>query len=157
MRKTDFLHKLAKEKKLQVVEPSEEMRIAYLQRAQESLSSAKALLKIGNLKDSVALAYYSMYHALLSLLFRSGIKCENHTAAIILLKEIFNLDNAVISKAKSERVDKQYYIDFAITKEEVMKSIHIAEEFIIEINNFTENLTEDKIKEYRSKTVKRLQ
>ena len=63
----------------------------------------------------------------------------------------------MISKAKSERVDKQYYIDFAITKEEVMKSIHIAEEFIIEINNFTENLTEDKIKEYRSKTVKRLQ
>src|SRR3990172_182029 len=99
MKKISFLIKLAKEEKLQAVEPSEEIRRAYIQRSEESLSSAKALMKIGNLKDSVALAYYSMYHCLLALLFGIGIKCENHAAGIILLKEVFGIDNTTISKA----------------------------------------------------------
>ena len=105
MKKINFLIKLYREGKLQEVEFSNEIKEAYLQRSNESLSSAKALLKIGNLKDAVALAYYSMYHCLLAALFRIGIKCENHTASIILLKEVFGADNTKISKAKSERVD----------------------------------------------------
>ncbi len=89
MKKINFLIKLHREEKLQECEPSENVTKAYLQRSNESLSSAKILLKIGNIKDSVALAYYSMYHLLLAALFRIGIKCENHTGAIILLKEVF--------------------------------------------------------------------
>jgi uncharacterized protein (UPF0332 family) len=119
MRRIPFLNKIHNEGKLKLVDPSTEIKDAYLQRANESLSSAKVLLDIGNLKDTVALAYYAMYHTLLALLFRTGIKCENHTAAIILLKEVFAIDNSSISKAKEERVDKQYYIDFAVTKEDV--------------------------------------
>lgn len=58
MKRISFLIKLAKEGKIQAVEPSDEIKGAYIQRSNESLSSAKALLKIGNLKDAVALAYY---------------------------------------------------------------------------------------------------
>src|SRR3972149_8796449 len=118
MKKINFLIKLNKEEKLQEVEPSDEIKKAYLQRSSESLSSAKALMKIGNLKDAVALAYYSMYHCLLALLFGIGIKCENHEAGIILLKEVFEIDNTTISKAKAERVDKQYYVDFEVMRED---------------------------------------
>ena len=57
MKRANFLVKLANEGKLQVVEPSEDMKSAYVQKAGKSLSSAKALLEIGNLEDSVALAY----------------------------------------------------------------------------------------------------
>lgn len=153
MKKISFLTKLAKEGKLQVIEPSDNIKEAYLQRSNESLSSAKALLKIGNLKDAIALAYYSMYHNLIAALFKIGIKCENHTAAIILLKEAFGIDNTKISKAKSDRVDKQYYIDFVINLEEAKNSIKIAEDFIVEMSDFIAKLNEKKIKEYREKTL----
>src|SRR3989338_5496232 len=153
MKKISFLIKLAKEEKLQAVEPSDEVKEAYLQRSNESLSSAKALLKIGNLKDAVALAYYSMYHCLLAALFKIGIKCENHAASIILLQEVFGVDNSKISKAKSERVDKQYYVDFSVNLEEAKNSIKIAEEFIVDINNLIATLTEEKIKEYHDEAI----
>lgn len=108
MKKINFLIKLYGEGKLSEVEPSDEIKRAYLERSKESLTSAKALLKIGNLKDSVALSYYAMYHSLLAALFRIGIKCENHIGSIILLKEVFSIDNKIILKAKEERVDQQY-------------------------------------------------
>ena len=151
MKKIKFLIKLHKEKKLLEVEPSENVQKAYLQSSEESLSSAKALMKIGNLKDSVALSYYSMYHCLLAALFRIGIKCENHTASIILLKETFGMDNELISKAKSERVDKQYYVDFEINKQETEESIKIAEEFISDMVSLSAAMNEDKITEYHKK------
>lgn len=153
MKRINFLTKLSREEKLQAVEPSDEVKEAYFQRSNESLSSAKALLKIANFKDAVALAYYSMYHCLLAALFKIGIKCENHAASIILLKEVFGIDNSKISKAKSERVDKQYYVDFSVNLEEANNSIKIAEEFIAEMNDFIATLTEERIKEYHEKAV----
>ena len=151
MKKMSFLNKLYKKKKLQLVEPSENVKTAYLQRSDESLTSAKTLLNIGNLKDSVALSYYSMYHCLLALLFRVGIKCENHAAAIILLRKVFEIDNRKISKSKEERVDKQYYVGFRMEQEEAQESINTAEEFITEIIEFIDKLNEEDIQEYRKK------
>ena len=60
-----------------------------------------------------------MYNMLTALLYFAGIRCENHSASIIILKELFGIDNSKISFAKTERVDKQYYIDFKISKTEV--------------------------------------
>ena len=154
MRRVNFLNKLHKEKKIRFVEPSEEMKKAYLQRSEESLSSAKALMKLGNLKDSVALAYYSMYHCLLAALFRTGIKCENHSASIILLKELFGMDNSTISKAKAERVDKQYYVDFEVTRDEAKDSIVIAEDFIAGMMDFIDKLTEEDMERLRNRAKK---
>ena len=154
MKKINFLIKLYKENKLQAVEPSVEIMQAYLQRSEESLSSAKALMKIGNLKDAVALAYYAMYHCLLAALFRIGIKCENHAASIILLKEVFNMDNSKVSKAKKERVDKQYYVDFEVNKLEAENAKKIAEEFVSEMNNLIAKLGEEDIKNLHEKTIR---
>ena len=153
MRKISFLSKLNKEGKLRDVEPSDDIKNAYLQRSNESLSSAKALLNIGNLKDAVALSYYSMYHCVLAALFKIGIKSENHTASLILLKEVFGMDNAQIIKAKSERVDKQYYVDFHVNKDEASGSIKVAEGFIAEINNLIATLNEEEIESYHKKAV----
>ncbi|RLE45523.1 DNA-binding protein [Candidatus Woesearchaeota archaeon] len=153
MKKINFLVRLAEDGKLLAVEPNAVLKEAYLQRSNESLSSAKVLLDAGNLKDAVALAYYSMYHCLLAALFRIGIKCENHAGSIILLNAVFDVDNSQISKAKSEGVDKQYYVDFSVTLEEAKESIRIAEEFISNLNNLIETLSEEKVKELHKKAV----
>lgn len=87
----------------------------------------------------------------ISLLFRLGIKCENHTASIILIKEIFDIENDLLIKAKSERIDKQYYIDFDITKEDVFQMIKFAELFHSKIYNFIESLNQDDVEKYRDK------
>ena len=100
MTKVSFFSKLQKQKKLQLVQPSEELCKAYLEKSEKSLNSAKATFGIGSYEDAVALAYYSMYYVVLALLFKIGVKCENHTAAIILLEQIFDINNELIQKAK---------------------------------------------------------
>ncbi|MBD3310331.1 HEPN domain-containing protein [Candidatus Woesearchaeota archaeon] len=133
-----------------MVEPSKEISIAYTQKSHKSLSSAKILYKAGNIDDSVAMAYYAMYHALLSLLFLIGIKCENHSAAIIMLKSIFGIDSSAISSAKAERVDKQYYVDFSVSRGEVGEAIRSAEDFIADITDFTQKINNPDVARYQS-------
>ena len=154
MKKANFLGKLTIKGKLQVIEPNEDVMKAYLQKSSKSLSSAKVLLEIGNLEDSVALAYYAMYNSLLALLFRVGIKCENHAAAIILLKRVFGLDNVGISRAKSDRVDKQYYVDFTVSNEETSESIAVAEVFMAKVADFIARLTEEDVARFREAAIK---
>jgi len=156
MKRTGFFIKLHEEGKLQLVEPSEELRTAYLKKSESHLASAKLLLNNDRLEEAVSMAYYSMYYVLLALLFRVGIKCENHSAAIILLKEIFHVDNSEISSAKRERIDKQYYVDFIIAKEEVEKLIEAAERFNSKVFDFVEKLNSGNIAEFRKKMQKLL-
>jgi uncharacterized protein (UPF0332 family) len=84
-----FLKKLHKDAILQLVAPSEEMKIAYLKKSESHLTSARLLLDNDLFEQSVSMAYYSMYYSVLALFFATGIKCENHTAAIILLRQGF--------------------------------------------------------------------
>lgn len=91
---------------------------------------------------------------LIALLYKTGIKCENHSGAIILLKELFGMDNSMISLAKRERIDKQYYISFSITKEETKNLIRTAEIFNSNLLDFMEKLNRDKISQLREKMIK---
>lgn len=124
-----FIKTLKSEGKVKIVEPSDEVSESYLEKSEKSLISAKTLLKIENFDDAVALTYFSMYNAALALLYKCGVKSENHTATIIMLKEIFGIDNRDIMNAKKERIDKQYYIDFKATEKDVRTGIRMAEEF----------------------------
>ena len=151
MKEIDFLIKLRKEGKLKLVEPSEEIKQSYIEKSESNIISAKILFENNRLEESVALSYYSMYHFLTALLFKVGIKSENHSASIILLKNIFEQDNTDISFAKRERVDKQYYINFKITKEEVEDAIRKAEIFNSRILDFISKLTNESVKIYRKR------
>lgn len=149
MKKAGFLIGLHKEKKLQIVEPSEEMKEAYMQKSSASLKSAEILLQNSLLENSVPMAYYSMYNMVMALLFKTGIKCENHAGSIILLKKLFEIGNSKIEFAKKERVDKQYYVDFKISKKEVEDLVLIAKEFNSEIYNFIDMMTSKDVDNYR--------
>jgi uncharacterized protein (UPF0332 family) len=151
MKKTSFFEKLNKEEKLLLVEPSDEIKESYIEKSGSNLISAKILLENGRLEEAVSLAYYSMYHMLTALLYKAGIKCENHTASIILLEKVFEISNKEISFAKTERIDKQYYTDFAITQEEVREAIHSAEDFNKKLFDFISRIDRQKIKEYRDR------
>jgi uncharacterized protein (UPF0332 family) len=121
MKKIKFIQKLVKEEKILLVEPSKEIAESYKNKSTNSLKAAKLLYEQGLLEEATSMGYYAMYHKTNSLFYLIGLKCENHAAAIILLKELFDIDNKDISFAKVERVDKQYYTDFVITKDDVKK------------------------------------
>ncbi len=147
----NFLKKIYKQEKLKIVEPSEEIKESYIKRSEQSLESSKALFQIKNYEDAIAMSYYSMYYSLLGLLFRIGIKCENHTASITILKEVFNFDNSDIFNAKKERIDKQYYVSFSVKEKEVKEAIETAEEFSFKIMDFIDKLNNEEINKYRNK------
>ena len=151
MKKIKFLNKLRKEEKLELVNLSEEIKSSYITKSESNLISAKILLENNRFEEAVALTYYSMYHMLVALLFKVGIKCENHVASIILMKELFDLDNSDISNAKKERIEKQYYIGFHITNKEVIEAIINAEMFNSKLFDFISKVNNKDIKEYRDK------
>lgn len=151
MKKIIFLVKLSEEKKLEIIELSEEIKESYIKKSESNLISAKILLDNNRLEESISLAYYSMYNMLTALLFKTGIKCENHNASIILMKEIFNLDNSEIFNAKKERIDKQYYTNFYITKSEVTEQIKTSEIFNSKILDFISRISNKDIEHFRIK------
>jgi len=92
MKDSDFLTKLKAEGKLELVEPSEEISQAYLIKSHKCAVAAKAVLDARVYENAVSEAYYSMYNAVMALFFKTGIKCENHSASAIVLKTVFHLE-----------------------------------------------------------------
>ncbi len=141
MKKQGILSKLKRAGKLKIVEPSEDICGSYLKKADNCLLSAKILLQNNIYENSVSESYYAMYNSLTALLYRTGIKCENHTASIILLKRLFDRHDLskIISKSKKERIDKQYYVEsenFVSTKEAAKNMAETAEKFLVEMKLF---------------------
>ncbi|WP_165394909.1 HEPN domain-containing protein [Methanofollis fontis] len=100
------------------------------------------------------MAYYSMYYMVLALLFKTGIKCENHSGAMILLEHLYGIDSSQLATAKRERIDRQYYVDFAITAEDVRDSIEEAEAFCADLLDFMEHLHQGEISCLREEDVR---
>lgn len=157
MKKPSFLTKLREERKLELVEPSEEICTSYLEKAESSRKSAEVLLPHKLYENSVSASYYAMYNALTALLFKAGVKCENHSAAIILLRNLFGQEELykTISKAKEERIDKQYYVSSKKTEEETKESaekmLKDAGKFITEIRLIIRKMNASEIEGMRKK------
>ena len=151
MKKINFLNKLHSEGKLKLVEPSNEIKDSYIEKSESNLLASKILLERNLLEESISMTYYSMYHITTALFFKCGIKCENHSATIIILKEIFNIDNNEISTAKEERIDKQYYTNFHINKQDVLEAISTTEKFNSNIRDFISKISNEKIEQIRKK------
>ena len=153
MTKQGFLKKMYKDRTIQLVAPSAEVKDAYLKKSESYLASAKLLLDHERFEESVSLTYYSMYYSVLALFFATGIKCENHTAAILLLEDIFGIDNTAIEAAKAERIDKQYYVVTASVRDDVVSLRKTAELFHAELLDVVDRLTNQNITIFRKKLV----
>lgn len=157
MIKQNFLNKLKSNKKLELVEPSEEMRASYLEKADNCLRSAKILHDNNLFENSISESYYAMYNSLTALLFKIGIKCENHAGSILLLKKLignFELFK-IISWAKEERIDKQYYVSSeknpAPTKDSSKEMILKSEDFIVKMKLLISKINSSDIQFFRKK------
>ncbi len=137
-----------------LVSPSDAIKDSYLAKSESNLVSAKILLDNQRLEESVSLAYYSMYNMLTALMFQVGIKCENHTASIMLLEAVFNMDNKDISFARKERIDKQYYVDFNVTSDDATALVETAEDFNRCLFDVISKMNSEKIKAYREQLQK---
>lgn len=157
MKKLSFLIKLKKEGKLELVEPSEEICKSYTKKSDNCFKSAKLLLQHSLYENSVSMSYYAMYNSLTALLFKCGIKCENHAGSIILFKKLFGRPDLfkIISFAKEERIDKQYYVtsekNFVLTKESAEDMLKKAEDFIVKIKLFIAGLKGEQVETLREK------
>ena len=157
MKRADFLSKLRKEGKLGIVEPSDNMSKAYAIKSGYCLKSAKILFNADIYENSVSEAYYAMYNSVLSLLFKCVIKSENHFSAIILLGRLFGMEDMgkILSKAKKERIDKQYYVteieSVQITKDAAKKIISVSEDFITSLKIYLDKLNASSVQIIRRK------
>jgi uncharacterized protein (UPF0332 family) len=97
------------------------------------------------------MAYYSMYYSVLALFFATGIRCENHTAAVMLVKDVFGINNPAIKAAKKERIDKQYYVTSAPVHDDVVALIRAAESFNAMLLDAIDRLTNEKKESFRIK------
>lgn len=157
MKKPSFLSKLKEEGKLELVEPSEEICKSYIEKADNCLNSAKLLLQHSLYENSVSMSYYAMYNSLTALLFKCGIKCENHAGSIILFKKLFGRIDLfkIISFAKEERIDKQYYVtsekNFVLTKESAEDMVTKAEDFLVKMKLVISELKNEQMGDLREK------
>jgi len=155
MKELTFLKKLKRKRIIELVESSEEMKLSYLTKSENCLRSAKILFQSQLYENSTSEAYYCMYNSLLSLLFKIGIKSENHSASIILFDGLFGNKGLVktISWAKGERIDKQYYIEtqqiVKVTKESCNEMIVKAEDFLVKMKLIISELNNEKISSVR--------
>ena len=62
MKRINFLNKLRKEGKLEIIDPSEDIKESYLLKSASNLISSKILLDNKRFEEAIGLAYYSMYH-----------------------------------------------------------------------------------------------
>ena len=103
---------MQQKKGIELVEPSDNLRDAYLIKADEAL----AVLRATDIRDwQLTTAYYAIYHSIYSLLMKIGVKCEIHSCTIKFAKRFLKShftpqDFELIDKAFSARIDSQYYV-----------------------------------------------
>ena len=155
MKKSNFLNKLKTEESLKLVEPSDEISKSYLIKSDKCIQVAKLAYEAGIYENSVSEAYYSIYNTVMSLFFKCGIKCENHSGAVILIKCLFKLEEIylIFSEFKKDRIDNQYYIPILdtepINKEKCSERIRTAQKFNAELRAYSGKITIQEINNLR--------
>lgn len=73
---------LAREKRLKKITPNDKLSEEHIHKAKHNLRAADYNIKGGFSDWGVSQAYYSMYHALLAILFKLGYESKNHECTI---------------------------------------------------------------------------
>lgn len=146
-----LIRELREGKKICLVEPSKEISKSYSLKSERSFDASKLLLSQGFFEESISMSYYAMYNRVLGLFYLVGIKSENHSITISLLKEVFNIENKYLIYAKDERINKQYYPNTRVSTRDSKELLDIAEDFITELENFIDKISNKEIESYRNK------
>lgn len=157
MKKSGFLNKLKQKGALELVEPSEEISKSYLIKSDKCIQVAMLAYGAGIYENAVSEAYYSVYNAVMALFFKCGIKCENHSGAVLLIRDLFKLENLypIFSEFKEDRIDNQYYVSAIETepihKEKCSERIKTAQMFNAELRACIGRITNQEISRIRER------
>ncbi len=149
------MNKLKVDGSLKLVELSEEISKSYLIKSEKCIKVAKLAYEAEIYENAVSEAYYSIYNTVMALFFKCGIKCENHSGAVLLVKELFQLDHlySIFSEFKKDRIDNQYYISAPnvepIMKEGCGERIRTAQKFNVELRAYIGKITGQEIQKIR--------
>lgn len=141
---------IKQKKGIELVEPSDNLRDAYLVKAEESLET----LRTSKIRDwQITTAYYTIYHGVYSLLMKMGIKCEIHSCTIqftkLFLKNYFtDEDFELIDKAFSARINSQYYVNREVPDQNYSLIMKKTPSFLIKCKNIVLEQNEiDKVRD----------
>jgi hypothetical protein len=85
------------------------------------------------------------------LFFATGIMSANPSAAIILIRKVFSIDDTDLAPAKTVRIDNPYSVTPALLPDDVVLLIRTAESFMGELPGAINRLTPVKKEKYRQK------
>ena len=133
------------------------MSKSYLIKSDKCLKVAKLAHEAEIYENAVSEAYYSIYNTLMSLFFKCGIKCMNHSGSVYLIKDLFKLEDLYLmfSEFKKDRIDSQYYVSDSstesVSKEKCDERIKTAQKFNIEVRTYAGKMTNQEIVNVRKK------
>ncbi|MEA3378985.1 MAG: hypothetical protein U9Q69_05115 [Nanoarchaeota archaeon] len=121
-------------KGIELVEPNDNLSKVYLNKSEDALKAAASLK--GNRSWEISSNYYAMYFALYSIFLKVGVKCENHTCTLELMKNFFltyftKEDVKLIKDSMGLRIEAQYYLDKKISQLKYRTLIKKSPYFII--------------------------
>ncbi|MCF7798506.1 hypothetical protein K9M74_01235 [Candidatus Woesearchaeota archaeon] len=128
---------LNQKKGIELVEPSDNLRDAYLIKSEEALET----LRSTKVRDwQLTTAYYTIYHGIYSLLMKMGVKCEIHSCTIEFtkryLKDHFTPEDfELLDKAFSARIDSQYYVNREVPDQNYNLIMKKAPAFLVKCKN----------------------
>ena len=104
---------MQQKKGIELVEPSDNLRDAYLVKAEDALDTS---ITSKSRDWQLTAAYYTIYQGVYSLLMKIGVKCEIHSCTIeftkrFLKNQFLSEEFELIDKAFSARIDSQYYVN----------------------------------------------
>jgi len=139
---------LSQSKGIKLVNPSENMARAYLQKTRNALKSMEVNAKAGITEWAVSASYYAKYFAVYAILSKVGVRCEIHDCTIALFNYLFSdkVPPKVIQElkqSKEDRIEMQYYSrDITVDIDKLMAQTKF---FILEIEKIIDSLNSEKI------------
>lgn len=141
--KVDKLTWCAKQNKgIELTDPKPHLSASYMQEADETLHNV--ITSTGKWK--IITAYYACYHAIYSILMKSGIKCEIHDCTIEIMR-LFDFSEEEINHMKDlkeKRIQTQYYL-----KNIELEDINAIKRFVSKCKLLLNELNSDKITSIR--------
>ncbi len=114
--------------------------------AEECLSAAKLLFNSENYKSSANRSYYTIFHAMRSVLAYDRIDMKHHSGVISEFRRLYiktgifdEKMSAIITALFNIRQDSDYDDFFIISKKEVIEQIENAEYFLDNVKSYLEN------------------
>lgn len=138
---------------IELIEPNEDLSLAYIKKAENSLKASAAL--IANKEWRISSLYYAMYFSVYAILMKLGIKCEIHSCTIAVAQEILHDyfekdDMELLKKSMKARIDVQYYTDRNISDAAYQEMISKAPIIIAKCKETLNQITEKEVKKIRS-------